>query len=89
MDYQIAALGNHRLNYANSAIQTFKNNFVLVLHGCDPTYPGNQWDLLIPQAVITLNLVRPYRLNPKLSAYNQLWGIFNKKLRWPHQATNS
>jgi hypothetical protein len=32
---------------------------------------------LIKQTVITLNMVRPSRINPKLSAYNQLWGIFN------------
>jgi hypothetical protein len=35
------------------------------------------WDELIPQAVITLNLLRTSRLNPKFSAYNQLFGIFD------------
>jgi hypothetical protein len=77
MDYQIASPGDHRLNFAERAIQTFKNHFIAVLHGCDPQFPANQWDRLIPQAVMTLNMVRPSRINPKLSAYNQLWGIFN------------
>jgi hypothetical protein len=77
MNYQIAAPGDHRLNFAERAIQTFKNHFVSVLHGCDPQFPANQWDRLLPQAVMTLNMVRPSRLNPKLSAYNQLWGNFN------------
>ncbi len=77
MDYQIAAPGDHRLNFAERAIQTFKNHFVSVLHGCDPAFPANQWDRLIKQTVMTLNMVRPSRINPKLSAYNQLWGIFN------------
>jgi hypothetical protein len=77
MDYQIAAPGDHRLNFAERAIQTFKNHFVSILHGCDPEFPANQWDRLIKQTVMTLNMVRPSRLNPKLSAYNQLWGVFN------------
>jgi hypothetical protein len=77
MNYQIAAPGDHRLNFAERAIQTFKNHFVSVLHGCDPHFPANQWDRLLPQTVMTLNMVRPSRLNPKLSAYNQLWGLFN------------
>ena len=49
MDYQIAAPGDHRLNFAERAIQTFKNHFVSVLHGCDPEFPANQWDRLINQ----------------------------------------
>ena len=77
MDYQIAAPGDHRLNFAERAIQTFKNHFVSALHGCDPKFPANQWDRLVPQAVMTLNMVRPSRINPRLSAYNQIHGIFN------------
>ena len=77
MDFQIAAPGDHRLNFAERAIQTFKNHFVSVLHGCDPQFPANQWDRLVPQAVMTLNMVRPSRINPRLSAYNQIHGIFN------------
>ena len=37
----------------------------------------HQWDQLIDQAVITLNLLRPARLNPALSAYAYLFGMFN------------
>jgi hypothetical protein len=75
MNYQIAAPGDHRLNFAERAIQTFKNHLVSTLHGCNPTFPANQWDRLIPQAVITLNMVHPSRINPKLSAYTQLWDV--------------
>ena len=60
MDYQIAAPGYHRLNFSERAIQTFKNNFVSILHGCNPEYPANQWDILIKQTLITLNMVWPY-----------------------------
>ena len=36
-----------------------------------------QWDQLLEEAVITLNLLRPARLNPNLSAYAYLFGMFN------------
>ena len=35
------------------------------------------WDRLLEQATITLNLLRPARLNPRLSAYAYLNGAFN------------
>ena len=39
-------------------------------------FPLHLWDKIISQAVITLNLLRPPRINPKLSAYAQLHGSF-------------
>ena len=36
-----------------------------------------QWDRLIAQAVITLNLLRSARCNPKISAYTYLFGEFD------------
>ena len=77
LEYQIASPGDHRLNYAERAIQTFKNHFIAVLFGCDSTFPAKQWDRLIKQAVMTLNMCRPSRINPKLSAYQQVWGNFD------------
>ena len=77
MDYQISAPGDHRLKFLEGSLQFFKNHFVSIIHGCDPEYPSNQWDILIKQSVITLNMVQPSRINPEISAYNQLWGIFN------------
>ncbi|OEU05713.1 hypothetical protein FRACYDRAFT_231764 [Fragilariopsis cylindrus CCMP1102] len=77
LDYQIASPGDHRLNHAERAIQTFKNHFIAVLYGCDSTFPAKQWDRIIKQAVMTLNMCRPSRINPKLSAYQQVWGNFD------------
>ena len=42
-----------------------------------PDYPVAQWDRLIDQAEITLNLLRNSNTNPKLSAYAHLFGSFN------------
>ena len=77
MKYQLANSFDHRTNPAERAVQTFKKHFISILYGADPTFPANQWDRLIPQAVMTLNMLRPSRINPKISAYNQVWGNFD------------
>ena len=77
LEYQLVSPGDHRLNHAERAIQTFKNHFIAILSGADPEFPKNCWDLLIPQTVITLNLARPSRINPAISAYTQVHGIFD------------
>ena len=74
IDYQLTPEGLHRRNKAEGAIQTLKDYFIAGLYSVDPTFPLHLWDKLIPQAIITLNLLRPSRINPRLSAYAQLHG---------------
>jgi hypothetical protein len=47
-----------------------------MLCSTDKQFPIHLWDRLIPQAVITLNLLHQSRLNPKLPAHAQLNGPF-------------
>ena len=68
LDYQIASPGDHQLNHAERAIQTFRNHFIAILYGTDSSFPAKQWDLLINHAVMALNMCRPFRIDPKLSA---------------------
>ena len=68
---------NHQTIAAERGIQTLKNHFISVLYGCDPTFPKNQWDRVLPVAVLTLNMLRPSCINPAKSAYNELWGNFD------------
>ena len=68
---------NHRSNPAERAIQTYKNHFIAMLSGTDPTFPDNAWDQLIPLANITLNLLRQSKIQPKLSAYAQMHGPYD------------
>ena len=75
--YQLVPPHTHRRNAAERAIQTFKNHFVSGLCSVDTNFPLHLWDRLLPQAVVTLNLLRSSRFNPKLSAYQQLFGNFN------------
>ena len=77
IDFQLVPPGIHRRNAAERAIRTFKNHFIAGLCTADPKFPLNLWDRLLPQAKITINLLRGSRLNPKLSGYAQLYGFFD------------
>ena len=77
IEYQLAPPHIHRRNSAEHAIQTFKNHFIAGLSSTDPNFPLSNWCRLLPQAELTLNLLRPSQLNPKLSAYAQLEGAFD------------
>jgi hypothetical protein len=68
----------HRRNAAERAIQMFKNHFSAGLCSVDPYFPLRLWDRFLPQATITLNLLlRQSRINPKVSAYTQLYGHYD------------
>ena len=54
----------HRTNAAVSAIATYKDDLIAGLSSCDPSFPLHLWDRLVPQATLTLNLLRPSRINP-------------------------
>ena len=77
MQLQLTPPNIHRRNAAERAIQTWKNHFLSGLATCHPQFPVREWDRLIPQANITLNLLRSSRINPRLSAYAFIFGIFN------------
>ena len=77
IEHQLVPPNNHRANAAERAIRTFKNHFIAILSSCDPAFPLHLWDRLIPQAVITLNLLRASTRNPSISAYSQIHGPFN------------
>ena len=74
---QLVPPGIHRQNAAERAIQTFKDHFIAALATTASNFPINQWDLLIPQAVLTLNLMRGSRMNNKLSAWAQIKGPYD------------
>ena len=77
VEYQLVPPHIHQCNSAERAIQTFKNHFIAGLASTDPNFPLSNWCRLLPQAELTLNLLRPSQLNPKLSAYAQLDGTFD------------
>ena len=77
LNYQLVKPNNHRINAAERAIHTFKNHFVVGLLSVHPKFPMYLWDELIPQAFITLNLLRTSSMCPKISAYAHPHGTYN------------
>ena len=75
--YQLVPPHSHRRNLAERAIQTWKNHFKAGLASLNPNFPLAEWDRLLHQANITLNLLRASRSNPKISAYTYVFGEFN------------
>jgi hypothetical protein len=78
--YQLVPPHCHRRNASERAIRTFKEHFVAGLSSVDPSFPMHLWDRLLPQAEITLNLLRTSRLHQQLSAAAHYHGLvdYNK-----------
>ena len=51
--------------------------FLSSLPSTNPKFPTSEWDCLIPQAVITLNLLRNSRVNPNLSYHEYINNNFD------------
>ena len=66
VDFQLSSPVIHIHNAAEHAIITFKYHFIAGICSTEPDFPMQKWDLLLEQAEITLNLLLPSRLNPKL-----------------------
>ena len=80
ISYQLVPPNVHRRNAAERAIRTFKAHFLAGLATCDPEFPISEWDRLLEQAEMTLNMLRTARCHPKLSSYAYIHGNhdFNK-----------
>jgi hypothetical protein len=72
--FQRAPPKEHRANIAERAIRTFKNHFISILCSIDSNFPMTKWDCLIPQTILTLNLLRSSRIHPSPSAHASLFG---------------
>ncbi|KAL7550017.1 hypothetical protein ACHAWF_017143 [Thalassiosira exigua] len=75
--FQLVPPNMHRRNAAERAIRTFKAHFLAILAGVAADYPRYLWDLLIPQAEMTLNFLRQATLNEKISAWEFFNGAFD------------
>jgi hypothetical protein len=93
--FQLVPPYSHRQNSAERAIRSFKYHLIAGRCSTDKSFPMNLWDRLLPQSVITLNMLRTSRINPKLSAATKLFGKYdfnrapietpNRRITWaPH-----
>ena len=75
--FQLVPTHLHPRNATERAIQTFKKHFIAGMVSTHKDFPLHLWCRLFPQAIVTLNLLRPFRINPTLSAHAQLHGLFD------------
>ena len=74
IEFQTVAPGMHRANAAERAIRVVKNHLLSGLALCHKDYPIREWDRLLTQGELTVNLLRNSRVNPSLSAWAYLFG---------------
>jgi hypothetical protein len=77
IDFQLAPPQVHRQNAAECAIRTFKNHVIAVLCSTNMDFPLNLRDKILPQCLITLDLLRRSRINPQLSSQAHMHGAFD------------
>ncbi len=71
-EFQFVPPNQHRTNPAERAIRTAKNHFLAVLSAAHISFPPNRWPALLPLTQLTLNHLRPFALDPSISAWHGL-----------------
>lgn len=74
---EIAPPYSHRTLHAERHIRTWKNHFSATLSTCDPSFPLDAWEFLVPQAEYTLNLLRPLRISTSVAAREEVCGKYD------------
>ena len=77
IDFQLDPLHMYKQNAAERAIIACNNHFISEITITDPYFLISKWYRLLPQCLITLNLLFNSRVNPALSAHAYLCGIYD------------
>jgi hypothetical protein len=77
INFQLVPPYSQRRNAAERAIRSFKDNLIDRLCSTEKSLPMHLWDKLLPQKVITLNMLQTSRINPKLSASTHIDGQYD------------
>jgi hypothetical protein len=75
--YELVPSDDNQCNMAKKAIQIFKDNFVVILSGCAPSFPLHLWCQLLLQVEGQLFLLRQSQLYPNLSASVHVYGHYD------------
>jgi hypothetical protein len=67
--FQLVPPDMQRHNRAEQVIRTFKAHFLSILASVDSSFHTYLWDLLLPQAELTVNLLIQSVLNPRISVW--------------------
>jgi hypothetical protein len=75
--HQLVEPHNHQVNAAERVIQTFKDAFIAALTTADSNFLLQLWDEITPQVQDMLNMMRASRVDPTISAYEDLNGPYD------------
>ena len=67
----------HRTNIAERCLRIWKNLFTAMRAGAPPSFRMANWCRMTEQCDITLNMMRPCTLNPLLSAFEAMKGMYS------------
>ena len=74
---QYTPVDMHRTNIAERCIRTWKNHFTSMRAGAPPYFCMANWCRMTDQCDITLNMMRSCTINPRLSAFEVMEGMFS------------
>jgi hypothetical protein len=66
---------SNRRSSAERSIRSFKDHLIAGLCSTDKSFPMHLWDILLPQAVITLNVENIKNQSQTFSSHTYLWSI--------------
>jgi hypothetical protein len=76
--FQLVTPYSHKRNAEERAIRSFKDHYLIAgICFTDKAFPMHLWGRCLPQAVITLNMLRISRINLKLSASTHIDGKYD------------
>ena len=75
--HQYTPADMHRTNIAERCVRTWKNHFSATRAGTPPSFRMANWCRMTEQCDITLNMMRPCTINPKLSAFEAMEGTYS------------
>jgi hypothetical protein len=75
--FQLVTPYSHRRNSAERAIRSFKDHLIAGLCSTEKYFPMHLWDRILPQAVMTLDMLITSRINPKFSAATHIFGQYD------------
>jgi hypothetical protein len=75
--FQLVPPYSHIRNSAERAIRSFKGHLIAGLCSTDKSFPMHLWDIILPQAVMTLNMLRTSIINTKISAAMHIFGQYD------------
>ena len=73
IEYQLMSPSYHRYHNSERSIQTPKKQFIAWLYSVDSDLHIQLWDIMLQQAIVSLNLLQKSRLCPHLFAYTHIY----------------